>query len=201
MLTIIGISGSLRKKSFNTALLRTASDMMPEGAELALASIADFPLYNEDTETGPGIPSSVEDLKNRISAADGLILATPEYNNSMPGVLKNAIDWLSRPPSDVKKTFGGKPVGLMGASPGRFGAILGQDAWLPVLHILGTQVWGGERLRVANAAGMFDENGILTDTDVKKLLARYLSEFVEFARSADSYKEYAAARSYTGVDR
>lgn len=201
MIKIIGISGSLRRNSFNTALLRSAAGMMPEGSELIVASIADIPLYNEDIETSLGIPKPVVELKSMVEESDGIILATPEYNNSMPGVLKNAIDWLSRPPSDVKKVFGGKPVGIMGASPGRFGTILAQDSWLPVFHIMGTQVWGGEKLRVANAAKVFDENGTLTDQRIDDQLRKYVLEFVQFACSPIACKGLGAAKSYTGVDR
>src|SRR5262245_58190471 len=120
MTTIVGISGSLRRDSFNTALLRVAAQLMPEGAELAIETIAGIPLYDGDVEASEGIPPRVVQLKNRISNADGLLLATPEYNNSIPGVLKNAIDWCSRPTTDIKSVFGGKPVALIGASPGGF---------------------------------------------------------------------------------
>ena len=98
MVKLIGISGSLRDGSYNTALLRAASTMMPEGTELSLRSIKGIPLYDGDVETAEGIPSAVAELKEAIAMADGFILATPEYNHSMSGVLKNAIDWLSRPP-------------------------------------------------------------------------------------------------------
>src|SRR4051794_28254408 len=103
MATLIGISGSLRRGSFNTALLRAAATMMPSGSELILGKIDEFPLYDGDLETAEGIPAPVAQLKDAIAMADGLVLATPEYNNSMPGVLKNAIDWLSRPPADIKR--------------------------------------------------------------------------------------------------
>ena len=101
MTAIVGISGSTRRGSFNSALLRAAAAAMPEGAELRIESIADIPLYNGDVEAQQGIPAPVARLKDAIAAADGLLLVTPEYNNSIPGVAKNAIDWLSRPPADV----------------------------------------------------------------------------------------------------
>ncbi|MGA3007361.1 MAG: NADPH-dependent FMN reductase, partial [Opitutaceae bacterium] len=118
MATLIGLSGSLRKGSFNTALLNAAAGLMPEGARLEVKSIHGIPLYNGDDEAARGIPSPVQELKAAIAAADGLLLATPEYNHSIPGVFKNAIDWLSRPSADIPKVFGGKPVALIGASPG-----------------------------------------------------------------------------------
>jgi NAD(P)H-dependent FMN reductase len=180
--TIIGVSGSLRRGSFNSALLRAAAEMMPSGAELRIGSIAGIPLYNGDTETTEGIPASVAELKSAIVAANGLLLVTPEYNNSIPGVLKNAIDWLSRPPSDVKTVFGGKPVALMGASPGGFGTILSQNAWLPVLRTLGTKPWFGGRLLVSRAEAVFDEQGKIKDDAVKKQLEKFLQGFTVFVQ-------------------
>src|SRR4051794_28427466 len=106
--------------------------MMPEGSELRIESIAGILLYNGDDENATGIPPVVARLKDVIAAADGLLLVTPEYNNSLPGVTKNAIDWLTRPAADIPRVFRGKPVAIAGASPGGFGTILSQNAWLPV---------------------------------------------------------------------
>ena len=183
MTTIIGVSGSLRRGSFNSSLLRAAAELMPSGVELRIGSIAGIPLYNGDTETSEGIPASVAELKSAIVAANGLLLATPEYNNSIPGVMKNAIDWLSRPPSDVKTVFGGKPVAIMGASPGGFGTILSQNAWLPVLRTLGTKPWFGGRLMVSRAEAVFDEQGEIKDDAVKKQLEKFLQGFIAFVQS------------------
>ena len=141
-----------------------------------------IPLYDADLETHEGIPAAVAHLKDAFVAADGAILATPEYNNGIPGVFKNAIDWLSRPPSDIKRVFGGKPIGLIGASPGPFGTVLSQAAWLPVLHTLGTSPWFGSRLRVSKAAQVFDERGALQDAKVQEQLQQYLDGFVAFVR-------------------
>ena len=102
------------------------------------------------------LPAAVTQLKEAIVGADGVLLVTPEYNNGIPGVFKNAIDWLSRPSSDVKRVFGGRPFALIGASPGQFGTTLSQAAWLPVLRTLGTQAWSGGRLMVPRAASVFD---------------------------------------------
>jgi chromate reductase len=180
---IIGVSGSLRRGSFNTALLRSATGLMPSGTQLRIESIEGIPLYNGDVEAAEGIPKRAAELKRAIAESDGLLLATPEYNNSIPGVLKNAIDWLSRPPSDIKATFGGKPVALMGASPGGFGTILSQSAWLPVLRTLGTRPWFAGRLLVSRAATVFDENGNLTDEGIKKQLTSFLIGFAAFIGS------------------
>src|SRR5215212_7820183 len=109
MVTILGISGSTRRASFNSALLRALAAAVPQGAQLRIESIAAIPLYNGDEEAAHGIPEPVAKLKDAIASADGLLVVTPEYNNSIPGVAKNAIDWCSRPPNDVPRVFAGKP--------------------------------------------------------------------------------------------
>ena len=180
MTTIVGIAGSLRQGSFNAALLRTAAAAMPSGSVLEQASIAEIPLYNGDVETERGLPSAVARLKEQIVAANGLLIVTPEYNNSIPGVLKNAIDWLSRPASDIPRVFGGRRVALIGASQGGFGTVLSQAAWLPVLKTLGTDVWSGGRLLVSRAATVFDATGKLTDERIAEQLRTFLAGFVAF---------------------
>ena len=182
MITVIGISGSLRRGSFNSGLLRAAATMMPAGSTLAIETIAGIPLYNGDDEAASGLPPEVSRLKEAIAAADGLFIATPEYNNGIPGVVKNAIDWLSRPVADIPRIFGGKPVGLAGASPGGFGTVMAQAAWLPVLRLLGAELWPG-RLLVSRAGGVFDAGGNLTDAKTGELLAKHLAGFVAFAAS------------------
>ena len=181
MVTIIGISGSLRRGSYNTALLRAAAQLMPNGTQLQIETIRGIPLYDGDLEAADGIPQPVRELKEAVTAADGLLLVTPEYNNSIPGVFKNAIDWLSRPPADIQRVFGGKPVALIGASPGGFGTVLSQNAWLPVLRTLGAELWSEGRLLVSRAQGVFDESGTLTDAAVKDRLREFLQSFVAFA--------------------
>ena len=148
--------------------------LMPEGAELEIAAIDAIPLYNADVETGTGIPASVSALKDKIVAADALLLSTPEYNNSIPGVLKNTIDWLSRPPADSQRVFGGRLITIMGASPGPYGTVQSQTAWLPIMRTLRMQPWFGPRLAVAHAASVFDAAGVLTDEKVRAQLREFV---------------------------
>lgn len=178
MTTLVGISGSLRRASYNSALLRAAAAMMPAGSELRVESIEAFPLYNGDEEAAGGIPAAVARLKDAIAAADGLLLVTPEYNNSIPGVAKNAIDWLSRPPADIGRVFGGKPVAIAGASPGGFGTVLSQNAWLPVFRTLGANLWSGGRLLVSRAGSVFDASGEITDAALRENVRKFVAGFV-----------------------
>ncbi|MET0499581.1 MAG: NADPH-dependent FMN reductase [Steroidobacteraceae bacterium] len=180
MTKIIGISGSLRRQSFNASLLAAAVELAPSGATVEIGSIQDIPLYNFDVEHEQGIPPSVARLKEQIIAADALLLVTPEYNNSIPGVFKNVIDWLSRPPADAPRVFSQRPVGLIGASPGNFGTILSQNAWLPVLRTLGTRPWFSSPLYVSSAAKVFDAEGRLIDEAVREKLRKYLQGFARF---------------------
>ena len=180
MARVIGIAGSLRKASFNAALLRAAVERAPAGMRVEIESIAGIPLYDGDVERDQGIPDTVARLKDRIAGADGLLLVSPEYNNSMPGVFKNAIDWLSRPGKDIPRVFGNRPVAIMGATPGRGGTRLSQTAWLPVLRTLGTRAWSGKQLYVAGAAQVFDAEGRLVDEQIKTLLTEFMTGFAAF---------------------
>jgi NAD(P)H-dependent FMN reductase len=186
MTHILGISGSLRKGSFNSSLLRAAAELAGEGVELEIGSIEGIPLYNADLETAEGMPAAVQALKSKVIACDGLLLATPEYNNGIPGVFKNAIDWLSRPPADTARVFAGRPVAVIGASPGGFGTILAQDHWLPVLRTLGTKPWFGGRLMVSRAGQVFSDDGHLVDEGVRNQLAQFVAGFAEFAQATSN---------------
>ena len=183
MTTIIGLSGSLRSGSFNTALLRAAAGMMPDGSQLLVKTIHGIPLYDGDVENSSGIPAAVRELGDAIANADGLLLGTPEYNNSIPGPFKNAIDWLSRIEEGPRPIFAGKPVAVIGASPGGFGTLLSQNAWLSVLRTLETQPWFGGRLLVSRAGGVFDASGQMTDETTKQRLQDFLAGFVAYIQS------------------
>ncbi len=178
--TIIGIAGSTRRGSFNAALLRSATELAPQGINVKAVTIAGIPLYDGDLESEHGIPESVTQLKNQIAQADGLLLVTPEYNQSVPGVLKNAIDWLSRPAKDIPHVFGDKPVAILGATPGGAGTRLSQTAWLPIFRALGVRYWSGKQLYVSGAAQVFDSEGRLVDEKIKSLLTEFMSGFAGF---------------------
>ena len=177
---ILGISGSLRKQSFNTALLKTAQSLAPADCRFEIATLHGIPLYDGDLEQQAGIPPAVSTLKEQVLACDGLLMATPEYNNSIPGVFKNAIDWLSRPAAEIPAVFGNRPVALIGASPGGFGTILSQNAWLPVFRTLGVRFWAGGRLMASRAGSLFDDEGNLVDERMRDQLASFLRGFSEF---------------------
>lgn len=182
-MNVIGLSGSLRRESYNTRLLRQAAAAAPDGVSVEIASIREIPLYDGDIEAEQGIPPAVAALKEKIAAADALLIATPEYNFGVPGVLKNAIDWLSRPARDIARVFGGLPVAIMGATPGRGGTQLAQAAWLPVLRALTTRPFFGRSLFVSQAATIFDGETI-SDEETSRRLTRFMADFAEFVAAA-----------------
>ncbi len=180
MARVIGIAGSLRKGSYNAALLRAAVAVAPAGMEVEIATIAGIPLYDGDLEAEHGAPEPVIELQEKIAASDGLLLVTPEYNASMPGVLKNAVDWLSRPPKGAAAVFGDRPVAIIGATPGMGGTRLAQAAWLPIFRNLSARVYVGKQLYVAGAAQAFDAEGVLIDDTVRTLLTEFMAGFADF---------------------
>ena len=183
MATILGISGSLRSRSFNTALLRAAQAAAGADVKLELATLHGIPLYDGDIEQRDGLPAAVNELKERVVSSDGVLLCTPEYNNGIPGVFKNAIDWLSRPADDIPRVFGDRPFAVIGASPGGFGTILAQSAWLPVLRTLRARYWSGGRLQVSRAHTLMDAEGELADEATRKLLGEFVQGFARFIES------------------
>lgn len=177
---IIALSGSLRRASFNTALLKAAVAAAPAALEIEVASIREIPLYDGDLEA-QGLPEPVAALKETIAASDGLLLVSPEYNYGVPGVLKNAIDWLSRPARDIPRVFAGRVVAVLGASSGGGGTRLAQTAWLPTLRSLMLLPFFAKQLVVANARSVFDDQGQLVDEGTRKHLTEFMEFFAAFA--------------------
>lgn len=182
MAKILGISGSLRRGSDNTALLRAAGRLLPAGDELALyEGLRGLPPYDPGADLHPAVPV-VADLRAAIAGADGVLIATPEYNGSTPGVLKNAVDWASRPFPD--NSLRGKPVAVIGATEGLFGAVWAQADLRRVLGITGAEVIERE-LPVGQAHEAFNADGTLADGDLQELLASILAELSERSRERE----------------
>jgi NAD(P)H-dependent FMN reductase len=205
MTRLLGLSGSLRAGSFNTALLRAARSRLPPGVTLEVATLHGIPLYDGDREASEGLPAAVVELKEKIVASDGVLLATPEYNSGIPGVFKNAIDWLSRPSSDAARVFRDRPFAVIGASPGGFGTVLAQSAWLPVLRTLGARSWSGGRLLVSRAQQVFDADGAITDPKLGAQLEQFLAGVAAFATAErtviERWHAIVASRDYDALDR
>ena len=174
----LGISGSLRKGSYNTALLRAAGELLPEGVTLEIADIAQFPLYNEDVRQA-GFPAPVQKLRDQIVAADALLLVTPEYNYSVSGVLKNAIDWASRPPN---QPFDGKPVAIMGVTPSLWGTTRAQYHLRQSCVYLNMLPLNKPEVLIAGAQGKFDAELRLTDKTTRDLVAQLLLALRDWTR-------------------
>jgi chromate reductase, NAD(P)H dehydrogenase (quinone) len=181
---ILGIAGSLRSGSYNAALLRALVELAPASVRIEEASIRGIPVYDGDLEAQSGPPEAVRALKDRITSTDALLLVTPEYNNSIPGPFKNAIDWLSRPPDDLPRVFGGRPLALCGASPGAWGTNLSQVAWLPVLRALGVRPWLDRILAIPAAHKAFDAAGALVDEKLRERSRAFIAGFAAFAAGA-----------------
>ena len=177
---LIAISGSLRKVSLNTRLIDLMIEVAPDGAQIDKAMLHEIPLYNGDLEEQQGIPAGVESLRQRIKAADGMIIVTPEYNAGMPGVLKNALDWLTRPGSEMKPTFGHRPTALAGATPGAFGTAFAQAGSLINLRQLGCNLYP-DYLRISKADQLKPQGGAV-DGKLRQQVAEFLEGFVAFVR-------------------
>jgi chromate reductase, NAD(P)H dehydrogenase (quinone) len=175
---ILGISGSLRRDSHNTKLLRAAAEVMPDGVELETwDGLKDVPPYDEDDD-GAAAPAAVERLRRELAAADAVLFATPEYNSSVPGQLKNAVDWASRP--FATNVLRNKPVAVVGASAGAFGAVWAQAELRKVLAATGARVVEGE-VAVGRAQDRFDADGRLVDDEHREQLAEVVRELVATA--------------------
>ena len=169
-MNVLGISGSLRQASYNTMALRAAQKLAPEGMRIEIADISTIPLYNDDVRAA-GYPDSVAQLKERVRAADAVLLVTPEYNFSIPGVLKNTLDWLSRPPAPP---FDGKPVAIMGASPGTVGTARVQYHLRQVLVFMNTFTVNKPEVFINLAASKFSPEGELTDAPTAQVITELL---------------------------
>ncbi len=174
MTKILGIAGSLRAKSYNKALLAHAAKTAPAGLTVEIFDLRPIPFFDEDLEA-QGYPEAVAKLHAAVAAADGVLIATPEYNSGIPGVLKNALDWMSRPPG--KASAAGKPVAVMGTSPGGGGTGRAQVSIAAVLQGMGMHQLVGAGVAVPHAGKAFDASGALVDDTAKAAVARCLAAF------------------------
>ncbi len=187
---ILGIPGSLRRQSYNRAVLRVATQLLPQGVTMDVFDIDGLPGFNEDEEKNP--PAKVTELKKRIREADAILFATPEYNYSVPGVLKNAIDWASRPYGD--SAWNGKPVAIMGASVGAIGTARAQYHLRQMFVFLNMYPLNQPEVMIGNASSRFDAQGNLTDDASKQLIQKLLQGLADWTRKlrADSTRDLAA---------
>jgi chromate reductase, NAD(P)H dehydrogenase (quinone) len=190
LITILGIPGSLRQGSFNRAALRAAEQLVPEGARIETFELHGIPLFNQDEDTHP--PERVAHFKSRIRAADAILFVTPEYNYSIPGVLKNAIDWASRPYGD--SAWDGKPVAVMGASVGVTGTARAQYHLRQSFVFLNMFPINRPEVMIASAAQKFDAQGNLTDEAARKLIRQLLEALVDWTRRLQGAPRVTAAR-------
>lgn len=178
-LNVLGISGSLRAKSFNSGALRAARELAPDGMSIDIADISRIPLYNGDVEA-EGMPEAVVQIRGQIAAADGLLIVTPEYNYSIPGVLKNAIDWASRPP---EQPFDGKPMAIMGASPGGSGTMRCQCQLRQAFIFLNGLIMNRPEVMISGASALFDDDANLTDQSTRERIGTCLEAFADWIRA------------------
>ena len=175
---ILGIAGSLRRESYNRAALRAATELVPEGATIDVFEIDGIPGFSQDDEQNP--PAKVVDLKRRIREADAILFVTPEYNYSIPGVLKNAIDWASRPYGD--SAWNGKPAAIMGASIGTIGTARAQYHLRQMMVFLNMFPVNQPEVMISNAQGRFDAQGNLTDDATKEFIRQLLQSLIDWTR-------------------
>lgn len=173
-LRVLGFAGSLRAASYNRALLRAAQERAPEGLQIEIFDLADIPLYNGDVEE-KGDPAPVAAFKTAIREADAILIVTPEYNHGVPGVLKNAIDWASRPPRTAP--LGGKLAGVIGASPGMVGSARAQTQLRQAFNFTNTDAMRQPEVIVSRAHEKFDADGRLSDEATGTFLQQFLVAF------------------------
>ncbi len=174
---VVGIAGSLRRGSYNRALLRAAAELAPPSLHVVVHDLSTIPLYDGDLESA-GVPGSVVDLREAVRRADALLIATPEYNHGVPGVLKNTIDWLSRPPRG--SALNGKPAAVMGASPGMTGTARAQAQLRQAFVFTNTYALLQPEVLVGRAHEKFDGDGRLTDTATREFLVTLLGQFADW---------------------
>ena len=182
---ILGIAGSLRRQSYNRSVLKAAIDLVPDGATIETFELDGFPGFNQDDEASP--PEKVIEFKRKIREADAILFVTPEYNYSVPGVLKNAIDWASRPYGD--SAWDGKPAAIMGASIGAIGTARAQYHLRQIMVFLNMFPVNQPEVMIGNAASRFDEDGNLTDETTKKFISQLLEKLVEWTRDISRQRE------------
>lgn len=175
---VLGIAGSLRRASYNRALLRAAAELAPPGMEIVAHDLDGIPLFNEDVEA-EGVPPAVQALRDAIAGADALLFATPEYNHGMPGVLKNAVDWASRPPG--RSPLAGKPAAVFGASPGNTGTARAQGQLRQAFVFTQTFALPQPEVLVFRAHEKFDAEGRLTDEATRRYVRRLLDALADYA--------------------
>lgn len=179
-LSLLGLSGSLRAGSHNTALLRAAATLVPAATTLTVRTVHGIPVYDGDVEA-QGLPGEVVTLREAIRAADGVLIATPEYNHGVPGGLKNAIDWVSRGQGSPLR---GKPFAIVSASPGGMGGVRAQLAWLPTFACVGARVLHDAEFYLSNAGQAFADDGTLADERTRERLRTFLESFAAWCRPA-----------------
>ncbi|HEX6112723.1 MAG TPA: NAD(P)H-dependent oxidoreductase [Geminicoccaceae bacterium] len=177
-ITVLGVAGSLRQKSYNKAALRAAIELAPPGMTIETFDLAPIQPYNEDVKER-GFPPAEQEFRERIRAADALLFVTPEYNRGAPGVLKNAIDWASRPPD---QPFNGKPTAIFGASPGMIGTAVAQYDLRRCLGVLNALLLNTPSVMIGQAGQKFDEQGRLTDEPTRKFISQLLVALAEWTR-------------------
>jgi chromate reductase len=175
---ILGIAGSLRRESYNRAALRAATQLVPEGATIETFELDGIPGFNQDEEQSP--PAKVAEFKRRIREVDAILFVTPEYNYSVPGVLKNAIDWASRPYGD--SAWNGKPAAIMGASIGTIGTARAQYHLRQMMVFLNMFPINQPEVMIGNASVRFDADGNLTDNETKEFIRQLLQSLVDWTR-------------------
>lgn len=176
---VLGIAGSLRERSYNKAAIRAAAELAPDGMTVEACDLRGIPLYDDDLRQAEGYPEAVQTLREKMRAADAVLIATPEYNYSMPGVLKNAIDWASRPPD---QPFDGKPVAIMSAAPGRLGGVRAQYHLRQSFVFLNALVMNKPEVMIANARDMFDDDLALTDAATRDMVAKLMAGLATWTR-------------------